>query len=238
MKIIFYKLIFSVLVATIFYGDIFAHDLPIRTHLIDATKINYQRMFRYSKLTNNRSLSLSRELILMEELALIATINLDLKARKFHSLGIPVFLENLTDMSLTPKFEEHFTETIAPTQYQNINIKKLKNNWLTFLKNKDLQNIYTEAIEILDNGYLKEKNQNCLTRHLVESIARSIMLLPEHLHKTEPSLQNELESLSLDFISIQIRSLVWTNSLDKRAFFIQKSNIPFFCQDVPPISYK
>jgi hypothetical protein len=44
--------------------------------------------------------------------------------------------------------------------------------------------------------------------------------------------------LLVSFIKIQLHSLGWAYSLDKRAFEIQnKYGVPLFCQDVPVIQY-
>lgn len=236
-KLGFYSLLTG-LILLLSANSISARELPIRIHLRDATKLNHDRAFKYAKLTDGKSYRLSRELILMEELALLATINLDLQASHYIEKGVNIFKDDLVDMALTPEFKEQFENDLAPTEQVFIDIKKLEKTWIKHLKADNLDTIYHEAVELLDFGNLKEKNQNCLTRHFVESIARGLMNLETHRKKASELNLEDPKSLALKFINIQIRSLSWAYSLDKRAFPIQKANIPFFCQDVPVIPYK
>lgn len=218
--------------------SLFARELPIRIHLRDATKLNHERTFKYAKLTDGKSYALSRELILMEELALLATLHLDLKATSYIEKGVHIFKDDLIDMALTPTFKEHFEDNLAPTEHIQLDIKKLEKSWLALIKKDQLDTLYNEAVDMLDHGNLKEKNQNCLARHFVESVARGLLNLETHREKAKNHDLEDPKSLALSFISIQIRSLSWAYSLDRRAFPIQKENIPLFCQDVPVIPYK
>ncbi len=213
-------------------------NLPIQKHLKDATKLNRERMYKYAILTDNESLTLSRELIIMEKLGILATMGLDSAAREYIKNGVPLFEAELTDMRLTPKFSNNFTASNPPTEYQSIKIADFTKLWSKQLKQKNYDELYSTLIDLLENGALKEINQNCLTRHFVESIARSLLLMPVHKNMAKALSLKSPESLSLKFIKLQIRSLKWANSLDKRAFAIQSRDIPIFCQDVPAILYK
>ena len=213
-------------------------ELAIRKHLLDATRLNKERIFKYARLSKGASLGLSRELILMEELGLLATIKLDLKASKYIEKGVNVFKDDLVDMALTPDFSPYYQEISPPIEHQTISLNPIKKKWLKLIETDELNRIYEHTIELLDHGLLREKNQNCLTRHFVESIARSLLNLPIHQNKARELGLNDPKALIISFLKIQINSLTWAYSLDKRAFEIQKQNIPLFCQDVPPISYK
>lgn len=213
-------------------------ELAIRKHLLDATKLNQERIFKYARLSKGASLGLSRELILMEELGLLATIKLDLKASKYIEMGVNVFKDDLVDMALTPDFSPNYQEISHPIEHQTVSINSIKKKWLKLIETDELDKIYAHTLELLDHGLLREKNQNCLTRHFVESIARSLLNLPIHQNKALELGLKDPKPLIISFLKIQIKSLAWAYSLDTRAFEIQKQNIPLFCQDVPPISYK
>lgn len=210
----------------------------IKKHLKDASQLNRKRAFAYSKLSRGQSIPLTYELITMENLAVIFTKFLDYKAREYGKKGIGLFHLDLVDMKLTPEFKTTFLNNDFPKQRMILDIKGLKNQWIEYIQKDELDVLYKELLEILDNGRLSIKNQNCLTRHFVESIARSLFNLETHRLKAhEQNLEDPIK-LSLEFVELQITSLSWAYSLDKRAFPLQQKNIPIYCQDVPPIQYK
>ncbi len=210
----------------------------IKIHLKDATKINRARALPYAKLTKGKSIALSYELITMENLAMIYANFLDKKARPYVENGVQLFHADLVDMKLTPKFEGNFKNNEFPKERMAIDVKGLKRQWLLYLEDDQLEKLYLELVEILDEGRLSYKNQNCLTRHFVESIARGLHNLESHQILAAQKKLPDPKKLSLKFIKLQINSLSWAYSLDKRAFPIQQENVPIFCNDVPPISYK
>lgn len=213
--------------------------LPIRKHLVDATKLNQKRAFRYAKLTESKSLPLSYELILMERLALLATHRLDVSAQKYLKNGIPLFHEELIDMKFTPAFSSSFPANESPTERIEIEVNMLIKRWLELLESGQVELIYSDAKELLEQGKLAPINQNCLTRHFVESIARTIWLMDRHYTDSLKLGLKDPRPLSLKFTKLQIRSLKWAYSLDKRAYPLQhKYRVPLFCQDVPVIPYQ
>ena len=216
----------------IFKGD------AIKVHLKDASKLNRERAFQYTKLSKGQSLALSYELITMENLAVFFTKILDYKAREYGKKGVSLFHEDLVDMKLTPEFRSTFLNDEFPKQRMLLDIKGLRNQWMEYIRNDELDILYKELLEILDNGRLSYKNQNCLTRHFVESIARGLFNLEKHRAKAHEVNLNDPKNISMEFIELQLASLSWAYSLDKRAYKLQQQNIPIFCQDVPPIQYK
>lgn len=212
--------------------------MPIRKHLKDATSLNRKRAPLYARLSSLQSLPLSYELITMENLALVATLNLDLEASVYLKAGIGLFNDDLVDMAETPAFQDHFDQNLAPTKKIAVDTKRLKKRWNKLILNENLETIYQESVWLLEEGELKETNQNCLTRHFVESIARSIKNHQGHREKSKELNLADPKELLLSFLKIQITSLSWAQSLDKRAFPIQKDNIPLFCRDVPHINYQ
>ena len=211
--------------------------LPIYKHLSDATKINRERAPKYAELSNNKSLKLSYELIAMERVGILGTIKLDYEAKAYLKHDIGVFHDDLIDMALTPKFSSHYLDNLAPREQIIYKTKPIIKKWKESIKQYDLQAIYDEAVVLLEVGELKETNQNCLTRHFVESIARSILNHEGHRTKALSLGLKDPKEMLLEFLKIQVNSLIWTESLDKRAFKIQKENIPLFCNDVPAIPY-
>ncbi|MBY0415620.1 MAG: hypothetical protein K2Q18_15710 [Bdellovibrionales bacterium] len=215
-----------------------ASSLAIRTHLTEATQLNHDRAPLYAKLTSNKSLKLSQELILMENLAKVATLHLDLQTIDYTKNGVGLFHDDLVEMKLTPAFSETFPNEESPKTRVEIEIKNLKRRWLDLINNDELETVYQEAVNLLDEGALREKNQNCLTKHFVESIARGLMNYEGHLEKSRSSGLADPKAILLTFLKIQIHSLGWTKRLDRKAFPLQYKGVPIFCQDVPQIPYK
>lgn len=216
----------------------FAKTYPIRKHLKDATIINRERAPLYSKLSDKRSWPLSYELITMENLAQIVTNHLDYRVQPYLEKGIRIFEDELIDMSQTPKFSATFLDNDFPKRKINVDINAIQKKWLALVRKKEFNQIYIQAVDLLDHGDLKETNQNCLSRHFVESVARSLLTMQGHREKAEIEGLDDPQEIIVAFLKLQIQTLSWAHSLDKRAYPIQSDNIPLFCQDVPPIPYK
>jgi hypothetical protein len=211
---------------------------PIKRHLVDASKINQQRKPLYELLTEGKSNRLSNELILMEKLALLVTGHLDQSAKEYLNHGVMLFEHDLVDMKYTPTFKASYENNQIPSERINLDIKNLRKHWLKLIRKDDLDSLYRETVELLDQKELSATNQNCLTRHFVESIARFIKNIEEHQMKAKINNLDDPKPLLVSFIKIQLHSLGWAYSLDKRAFQIQnKYGVPLFCQDVPVIDY-
>lgn len=231
--------IITLSIAVVVFTMTSAHAyLPIYKHLSDATKINRERASKYAELSDNKSLILSQELIAMERVAILGTLKLDYEAKKYLKNGIGVFHDDLIDMALTPNFSSHYPDNLAPREQIIYKTRSIVKRWKTSIKQDDLQSIYDEAVNLVEVGELKETNQNCLTRHFVESIARSILNHEEHRKKALALGLKDPKEMLLKFLKLQVSSLIWTESLDKRAFKIQRENIPLFCNDVPAIPYR
>lgn len=216
----------------------YSNEYAIRRHLHEATQLNLKRAPLYAKLTNNKSFPLSQELVLMESLSKALTFNIDRKANTYMEKGIKLFDDDLVDMSLTPDFQNHFPNNEKPISQINLTMEPYIKSWMKAVDENHLDSLYEEAIVLLNAGVLKHKNQNCLARHFVESIARSIMNQEMHREQARSKSMNDPKPLLDKFLKIQIFGLRWASSLDRRAYTIQASGIPIFCQDVPPIQYE
>lgn len=214
------------------------NTLPIGKHLKDALKLNKKRAPLYAELTNGESLKLSYELMAMESLALLLVGHLDYAAKPYIEAGVGLFDEDLIDMKKTPEYLPHFEDNLAPTQKIEIETKLLMKKWIKKIKKDDLQALYQDAVLLLKIGDLKETNQNCLTRHFVESIARSLKNIEGHREKATSLGLEDPKEILISFLKIQVRSLPWAQSIDKKAFDIQKMNVPLFCRDVPHVPYE
>jgi hypothetical protein len=215
-----------------------AEEGPIHKHLSDATKINRARALKYARLSGGKSFLLSYQLIGMENLAKIVTSSIDKKSLKYEQAGVALFSNDLVNMSYTPEFSPTFGELGPPKTRITIELREIRKTMLDFFSEENFCEIYRMSLSLLEEGPLKERNQNCLTRHFVESIARSVLNYEAHRVKAREHGMDDPKPLLLSFLRTQISSLRWAYSLDKRAYSIQEKNIPLFCNDVPAIPYK
>lgn len=232
MKIWLFSLLISFSYQTV------AGSGPIDTHLREATKLNIKRAKYYARLSQGKSLPLSYELIFMEKLAKVVTDVMDHKAKVYRRAGLALFQDDLIDMKLTPEFSPTFGEVGPPIEKIRFDLNVIRHKMLDLLEEDNLSEIYKLSVELLEEGPLKETNQNCLTRHFVESIARSVFNHENTREKARDLGLDDPKHVLLKFLKTQIINTRWAYSLDKRAFAIQQDNIPLFCQDVPAIPYK
>ncbi len=228
-----------VLVGAISFTGLEAKTLkPIGKHLKDALKINEFRAPLYAELSKGKSLKLSHELMAMETVALLWLSHLDYKAQPYLKAGVGVFEDDLIDMKETPEFLPHFEDNNPPVMRKSFDVKGIAKSWSDKIKNNEFEGVYVEAVDLLSNSDLKETNQNCLTRHFIESIARSIKNHEGHRQQALLAGLSDPREILVSFLTAQIISLRWAQSLDHRAFDVQKNNIPLFCRDVPFIPYE
>ncbi len=213
-------------------------DRPIRHHLKEAVKINLDRFSRYSEISDGDSIKISSELIFYERVAPFLTKSLEKKARAYHAHNIGIFHEDMIDMALTPAFRGYFSPAEIPGDHISIPMKEFSDKWRDLLKNEKSDELYQSIVFELDEGLLKDKNQNCLSRHFTESIARSLMLLKKYQKAAVEANLPDPKNLMSEFIIYQIASLKWTYKLDSRAYPLQKKGIAIICDDVPVIPYK
>lgn len=210
-------------------------------HLKEAIEINRERKKIYSKMTETRSLALSRALIFFESCAMPAAIWIDRQAIQFNKMGIRVIEGDLVPMVPLPPAD-------APPLYRKRASKNILSRVKTELKKyrhsirKDLERCDFLAIaERSFNFYQEvkkiEEEQNChfaMTRHLVESLGFSALHAPLY---AESSAQATIP-LSKRFIWMQIFGLGIGLWLDKKAQDLHAMGAGILVNDVPRIPFE
>jgi hypothetical protein len=204
-------------------------------HIRSALKINKSRSKKYAMLTNNESISLSRQLILYETLALAPSLIMDKLALKYQKNKIPVFCKDLIKMNGIGPFKPFGLRPLYSfSQSRKLNIKVLKNNILRNLNKKNYQTL----ILLLKSELLKidsSKNYLCLTRHFLESITRTLILLKEYKKQAAAINFKSPEKLIVFYLKSQTWFLGALMKLDQQAAKFQEQGIALFCQDLPEI---
>ena len=209
----------------------------IQKHLDEAILYNKNVTNRYSKLTNGQSRPLSISLIAIERISTMLVKNMEEQANLYRQNGIPVLCEELGDMKDVPTFQERLTTNLRPLKYFKYNYDGLSKK-LEQLMNEDKTN---EAYELLSDELRILEDypyQKCLTRHFLESMAKTLKLSDSHRFQAEKLGLPDPIGVMKKFITIQRRALLLTNFLDRKAFPLQKQGIMIYCQDIPTINWK
>lgn len=196
------------------------------SHLDEAIVLNTERLPLYSKLTDGKSEVVSNTLIKYEKLSKAPGMYLDFRAKKFQKKGIPILCEDFVPIKLVPgfkSFEKPYPES-AP-QYP-LDLERVVRDLRAAGDFETVASLAIDHIETLS----KFPTYFCMTRHVLESIARSARLAPGFVLKDAG-----VEGLAWKNIYLQFRGLSLSKRLDEMALPIQEMGVPILCNDVPLI---
>ena len=209
----------------------------ISNHVREAVAHNKSVTPIYEELSDGRSLLLSKSLIISEEISLLFLKKMDREARVYQEKGIPLLCEEIADMKNIPLFLNSSSLELRPRQLFGYNQKKFNQQLKSLLKNNQIDKAY--EVTARDLVSLEDyPNQLCLTRHFLESIARTLLLTAKHREGAKQSGLPDPINIIKQFITIQRRALPIANYLDKKAFPLQAKGLLIYCQDVPAIYWK
>ena len=205
-------------------------------HIKEAIELNTERLDLYSKVSGGRSIALSEKLIESEKNVLRVSSILDKPAQMWQVHGVPVGCIDFVSMSETPPFQ---VRTAAPpVSFERLKTEEL---WSLVVRlkiatkksyEKSLFEVHEEILEFRD-----QKEYHCMKRHILESIARSIYLLPIYEKLSASKLLISPRGLMTLYIEAQITSLFLADEIDNMAAPLQGEGIAIICNDVPPIPY-
>lgn len=209
--------------------------LYMTEHLIEAIGINFKRSKLYAAKTNGRSLSISRFLIGTEILIVPVGIFLDCIAKFWQWQEVPVMvhefipMENTSDYFESYPFEFQKLDRLPDLNFQ-IHYENLLNKFQT-MNYRSISEAFEEAIKSLDSI----PQHYCMLRHLLESGLRCSNLAETHVKVAHEMSVITPHWFCLYLIFTHILPLKLAVYLDRKAFEIQKNNVPIIYQDVPPI---
>lgn len=209
----------------------------IQKHITEAIDHNKIVAKRYSQLTQGESKRLSYTLINLERMSKLLVKNIERESRVYQAKGINLLCDELAEMKDLPRFQDRLPEELRPLNFLPYETKNLNHKLKELLKDDLLEEAYSAVAQdliILEN----EPYQQCLTRHFLESIARTLKLSNEHRKAAIAlGLPDPLNTIK-KFITLQRRGLFLTSYLDTQAFPLQKEGLLIYCQDVPVIQWK
>lgn len=212
-----------------------------RQHLMDGHALNQGRQELYAKLTHGDTKEVSAALIYLEKMAIFGSytiFNLDDQAGTLESRGIPIVCDAFIPISNAPQFQTHSLNPLPDlTQKISLDEHLLSRQLRSKLKQGEtLEPFYQETVRVLQL-LQDEPRFNCLTRHLLESVARAAAQAPvfERMAQQHGFEANESLRLSAKIIQAQMYILNEFVKLDEKAAPLQAKGIQILCQDIPPI---
>lgn len=210
-----------------------------KRHVEEAIASNQARMPLYSAAGGGlRSRVLSEIWIGFEKVALAAenwSYHFDRRARPYQEAGIGILCDEFAEMSSISGFQ---APTAKPwpelSQFKKANAASAEERLWRSHQTRDFKILLAES-KALMNEISAEPRFNCMTRHLLESIARAAALAPVHRQKALQAGLPDSSQLSLDLIASQIRGLSGCARLDNLAAPLQSEGLPIICADVPAI---
>lgn len=215
-----------------------AHAGCFRDHLSEAIAINLEREPIYQQLSNYRSTEISNRLISGERLAKFASYlfyNFDAEAEKFQAQGIQIVCDEFIPMSNTPTFRA-VSEGASLDKFEPLDYIQIQRDLRRALR-VGFGAVHETAKRWIGQIEHAEPRFNCMTRHVLESVARIALLAPGHMAKAKALGLSTTEDLSRRMISSHFMLFQSSAAIDALAAPLQAEGIAIICQDVPPIPY-
>lgn len=208
--------------------SVLAEDGCLTKHLKEAVELNQQRQSIYSDLSQGRSEKVSKILIFAEKFILftLPLSGLENKAKELAEKGSAFLCEEFQNTP-NPKLAEMQNEKPPLKDFSPIDLASAKENLLTFIEAEDLAGLHREAL-LQINALNSEMHFNCMTRHMLESMARIAKLGAKDPQRSAASLR---------LIKWQMWYLWGSMKLDDMAAPLQAQGLPILCHDLPVIDY-
>lgn len=204
-------------------------------HIVEALKINWNRSFKYARLTYGLSLPVSFFLMSTEVAILPVAFFFDWRGKKWNAMGLPVMEKDFISMAETPSFKAHFLNPSTKEKFLVYPVETWNKQLRKLVSRKQYKQGYEEAQKYIKLLRDSERGSHFLLKHLLESIQRSIVLTVI-MHKKVPlSYQEKFLKYRKNFILFQIFGLSCFQFVDRLAFSLQKKGVPIVIQDVPSI---
>jgi len=210
-------------------------------HLKEAIALNSVRKSLYAKRTANRSLRLSRALILFERAAIPVARWIDRKASRFQKMGIPIIANDLVPMHPLPSYD---TPPLYHRQATKTFLHDVRRSLKTFgkrvaatVEQTDFMSAAQTAYDLLQQIRKTEEEHQChlaMTRHLIESIGLGALHAPQYAEMS----RRATVPLSQKFIRIQLLGLSLGLWLDKQAQSLHLLGAGILVNDLPHIPFE
>lgn len=204
----------------------------ISKHIHEAIALNQERLPLYAAVSEGRSRAISRALLNLEKFVLATLPLIERPAEKYQTQGVPLFCLDVVPMSDTPQFMERVeVPERAFVPFNGLALSLSLAQALVMQNKQQLEQRLERALETLNEN----KNFNCMTRHLLESILRSVRLTPVYQQMSAEKGLRDPGYLLRILINTQISALGLASHLDAQAAELNAEGIPVICNDLPHI---
>ena len=198
--------------------------------------MNNKRAQLYKKDVGEEAYRAVKRLMFWEKIMKPFTYLVDLRSKKFRKKGLPLFCEDTVPMAATPSYRSHFSVQI-PDQGKVPEIKTIKRELKNAYKRGSFQALYTYTVKYIHLFENNRPQSMCLTRHFLESIARSAKLADPLIKQANSADRLVLTKRIWGWIKLQLFGLGTMNSLDQIAQPLNNKGVAVYCNDVPVIPY-
>ena len=195
-------------------------------HLKEGIELNQKRKLIYYEMSAGSTDRIS-ETLLSYEYNLVYLLKITGFERQYSSLQFPFLCDEFrsTANPLPPVYQYDRPDL---SQFKPISFFSLRKKLQNLIRNRELS-AFHKTLDQEIQRLQKEPRFNCMTRHLLESMARVSWLALNDDRKTESAF-NLLKYMPI--------ALFGSKQLDVMSAEHQASGIPILCHDLPLIDYK
>lgn len=205
-------------------------------HIHDAIEVNRRHKSLYNAGDEIAAAKVLNRLIIIEKLMLPFSHSLDRSAKELTEAGFTMWCEDFVSMDTIPDFQ--LSSTIPAEAFKAIDKTKLKDirKKIKAFKMHNASALYHEIVLLIKTD-LSNLHYNCVTRHFLESAARSLKLAIQREQSIPPELKKTFLKATRKMMKQMALALVISRSLDIKAAKVQANGVPVLCQEMPHIPY-
>lgn len=206
-------------------------------HIADAVAISEERRELYSLETNGKSEAVSDALIRMQRVLLLGSSGLDSLAEYWQNRGVPVFCVDFVDMVFTPEYTPKSSASPLPTSAYRRPPAVRKTVFGLLSRVGSSTESYLDYIQGKIDSLADDPQYHCMERHLLESIGRTVSLLPYYENQAKAEDLKSPRLFLNTYLRAQILGLFTARHIDKLAGPLQMIGSKIVCQDIPKIDW-
>lgn len=204
----------------------------ISKHLREAIQLNESRAPLYGEVSGGRSRHISYLLITLERLTLTTLRPIETAAEEYQKRGIPLLCLDVVPMTGARGFSER---TLKPTDsyqpFDSISTSIELSGSILPGSDSTLEATLLRSLSILN----KNTHYNCFSRHIIESLLRSVRLKPYYRRLSLEKGLRDPAPIIRTYVSSQIAALPAASLLDSQSAELNAQGIPIICNVVPNI---
>ncbi len=205
-------------------------------HIHDAMEINRTHVNLYKAAFEKDAAKVLNRLIFIEKIMLPFSHSLDRSVKDLTDAGFSMWCEDFVSMDTIPEFQ--LRSSIPNAAFKPINKAKLKTirKKIKLFEMKNAQSLYNEIVLLIKTD-LANIHFNCVTRHFLESAARSLKLAMQRQEAIPLELRQQFIKATKKMMKQMSLALLISRPLDIEAAELQAFGIPVLCQEMPHIPY-